>query len=111
MKLLFPELDAGEGGHERARVTCYPFEMNAIELRSALSEILSEEEGAVTDWDRVQDLSLALLGKLQTDGAFEFPIEIVIPYLTDFSLRRADAQEALRQQDRLIGFLRSGGEA
>ena len=81
--------------------------MTADELRSALSEILSEEEGNTIDWDRVQDLSLALLKRIQMEGAFEFPVEIVVPYLTDFSLRRADAQEAARQQDRLIQFLRA----
>jgi len=82
--------------------------MTIDELRSALAEILSEEEAAAIDWNRVQDLSLALLGRLQTDGGFEFPVEIVIPYLTDFHLRRADREEAGRQQDRLIQYLRAG---
>jgi hypothetical protein len=81
--------------------------MNTGELKASLSEILAEEEAKQIDWDRVQDLSLALLARLHTGENFEFPIEVVIPYLTDFSLRRADRSEALRQQDRLIGFLRT----
>jgi len=81
--------------------------MNTGELKASLSEILAEEEVKQIDWDRVQDLSLALLARLHTGKNFEFPIEVVIPYLTDFSLSRADRSEALRQQDRLIGFLRT----
>ena len=81
--------------------------MNTWELKASLSEILAEEEAKQIDWDRVQDLSLALLARLHSGDSFEFPIEVVIPYLTDFSLRRADRDEAVRQQARLIGFLRT----
>jgi len=50
---------------------------------------------------------------MDADGrwGFEYPVEFVMPYLTDFGLRRADAQESLRQQDGLIAFLRSAGAA
>lgn len=80
--------------------------MTIGELKAALAEILNEEEAQAIDWDRVQDLSITLLGRIRNTDEFEYPTEIVIPYLTDFGLRRADDRQAQMQQARLIGYLR-----
>jgi hypothetical protein len=81
--------------------------MTADDLKKSLSELLSEEEEyAAADWDRVQDLSIALLGELRANETFEFPVELVIPYLTGFSMRREDELEAERQHAMLAAYLR-----
>lgn len=82
--------------------------MKAPELRNALSRLLSLEEGHDVDWDLIQDVSIRLLGDLRaTDEQNDYPVEIVIPYLTDFNLRRQSSEEQQRQHGLLITYLRS----
>jgi hypothetical protein len=79
------------------------------ELKAGLTELLSQEEQAAVDWDRVQDLSIRLLAELRSGAghAIDYPAEVVIPYLTEFDRRRADSGEATRQRTRLVGYLRA----
>jgi len=81
--------------------------MTVDELKRSLSELLSEEEEYhAADWDRVQDLSIALLSRIRANQEFEFPVELVIPYLTSFAMRREDEAEAMRQHSILAAYLR-----
>ena len=81
--------------------------MTADELKRSLAELLSQEECGVVDWERVQDLSIELLTRLRAQDGLDYPIEIVIPYLTSFEMRRADADEAGRQYATLTAYLRA----
>ena len=81
--------------------------MTPAELRVALSQLLAMEEAERVDWDKVQDRSIALLNDLRSKEALDYPSELVIPYLTDFSLRRQSAEEAYRQRGLLIAYLRA----
>jgi hypothetical protein len=81
--------------------------MTADELKRSLAELLSQEESGTVDWERVQDLSIELLTRLRAQDGLDYPIEIVIPYLTSFEMRRADADEAGRQYATLTAYLRA----
>ena len=81
--------------------------MTADELKRSLAELLSQEESATVDWERIQDLSIELLTRLRAQDGLDYPIEIVIPYLTNFEMRRADADEAGRQYATLTAYLRA----
>ena len=81
--------------------------MTADELKRSLAELLSQEESATVDWERIQDLSIELLTRLRAQDGLDYPIEIVIPYLTSFEMRRADADEAGRQYATLTAYLRA----
>ncbi|MGE5063042.1 MAG: hypothetical protein ACM3IG_03140 [Myxococcales bacterium] len=81
--------------------------MTADELKRSLAELLSQEESGTVDWERVQDLSIELLTRLRAQDGLDYPIEIVIPYLTNFEMRRADADEAGRQYATLTAYLRA----
>ncbi len=82
--------------------------MTTTELRKALSQLLAMEEGRDVDWDHVQDVSIQLLAELRrTEEQSGYPVEVVIPYLTDFNLRRQSSEEQRRQHGILIAFLRS----
>ena len=81
--------------------------MTIDELKTCLSALLAEEEEYdVANWERVQDLSIELLSRLRSNDSFEFPVELVIPYLTSFAMRRDDAMEAQRQHAMLAAYLR-----
>ena len=54
----------------------------------------------------MQDLSIALLSRIRANQEFEFPVELVIPYLTSFAMRREDEAEAMRQHSILAAYLR-----
>ena len=81
--------------------------MTADELKRSLAELLSQEESGTVDWERVQDLSIELLTRLRAQDGLDYPIEIVIPYLTSFEMRRAYADEAGRQYATLTAYLRA----
>jgi hypothetical protein len=80
--------------------------MTVDELKESLAQLLSEEEVSPVDWERVQDLCIDILVRLRAAESLAFPAQLVIPYLTEFELRRADAAEAQRQQVRLTAYLR-----
>ena len=80
--------------------------MTVDELKRSLSELLSQEECSVVDWERIQDLSIELLTRVRARDGFDYPPEIVITYLTSFEMRRVDGDEAGRQYATLTAYLR-----
>ncbi len=81
--------------------------MTPVELRAALSRLLAMEELDTVDWDKVQDASIGLLNELRAADGLDYPSELIIPYLTDFNLRRESAEEAYRQHGLLVAYLRA----
>jgi len=81
--------------------------MTVEELKRSLADLLSREECAVVDWDRIQDLSIELLTRLRADDGLDYPPEIVITYLTSFQMRCADTEEAGLQHAKLTAYLRT----
>jgi hypothetical protein len=81
--------------------------MTPTELRAALSRLLAMEELDTVDWEKIQDTSLGLLNELRLGEKFDYPSELIIPYLTDFNLRRQSREEAYRQHGLLIAYLRA----
>ena len=81
--------------------------MTPIELRTALSRLLALEEMDAVDWDKVQDTSISLLNEIRRNEELNYPTELIIPYLTDFNLRRQSAEESYRQHGLLIAYLRT----
>jgi hypothetical protein len=82
--------------------------MKTAELRNALSQLLALEEGRDVDWDLVQDISIRLLAELRAiEDQKDYPAEVVLPYLTEFNLRRQSSEEQQRQHGLLISYLRS----
>jgi hypothetical protein len=81
--------------------------MTPAELRAALSRLLAMEELDFVDWEKVQEVSLGLLNDLRLSDQLDYPSELIIPYLTDFNLRRQSTEEAYRQHGLLIAYLRA----
>lgn len=81
--------------------------MTNDELKARCAELLSAEECGAVDWDWVQDLSIRLLSDLRSSAPLEFPIELVIPYLTEFERRRADVERGDMQRAQLAAYLRA----
>ena len=81
--------------------------MTTHELKQSLAQLLALEENEAIDWDQVQDSSINLLAQLRTgENVLDYPAELVIPYLTDFPMRKANQEEALRQRRLIVAYLR-----
>jgi len=81
--------------------------MTPAELRAALSQLLAMEEAENIDWDKVQDRSIGILNELRAERGMDYPSELIIPYLTDFGLRRQSAEEAYKQRGLMVAYLRA----
>jgi hypothetical protein len=80
--------------------------MDTVELKHRLGRILAEEEGdGPIDWQRVEQLSNALIGELQ------MPVPLVVEaYLRGSARRREDMSIGHAQRGELVAFLRSKAE-
>ena len=87
----------------QGRPHCKP--MTLKELSAALQRILETEQSAEVDWDEVEKRCLRTLKLLKNQDPPDYTDEIVYVFLEDARLRRADADYASIQHERLKNWL------
>ena len=83
-------------------------DMTIDELKAALAEILSVEEGSEVDWINIEHLSEQTYIRLtEPETPQDFPYEDVVGYLASFRRRQADSEFADRQRQWLRTYLQA----
>ena len=94
-----------ESGHCASFWIAYAGCMTLEELRSDLRTILAEEQRKPVDWQKVEELCVQVVDRLNTEPEPAYPHDVVYHFLEDADARQKSLRYADEQREKLRTWL------